>query len=249
MNNPLVTVAMITYNQSKYVRQALESLRCQNLPADQYEVIVVNDGSTDQTRKVMKDAIKKYSANGSELRFVNHLYNKGLVTRCNEVLEVARGQYFTRLDSDDLAMPSLLSSLLKNMNYDRVCYSDYFLLEKGELKVKFFEKNNLYDIQACGIMYPTSILRDVGGYRDFFWEEYDLHLRLMQKHFEFFHYREPLWAYRKHSEGMTENLHKRLRGWADLIDCWGSDLLLTCGPNSDLEFVADLKEKKWRQKS
>ncbi len=52
---PLVSVVMATYNQCAYIRQALDSLKAQTLAAWDFEVIVVNDGSTDNTSKILDD--------------------------------------------------------------------------------------------------------------------------------------------------------------------------------------------------
>ena len=51
MSKPLVTVVMATYNQARYLHQALDSLRSQTLPPDDFEVIVINDGSTEEIQE------------------------------------------------------------------------------------------------------------------------------------------------------------------------------------------------------
>ena len=51
---PLVTVVMATYNQARYLPQALDSLRAQTLPPDDFEVIVINDGSIDGTSGILQ---------------------------------------------------------------------------------------------------------------------------------------------------------------------------------------------------
>lgn len=52
MSKPLATVVMATYNQPKYLRQALDSLRGQTLPPDDFEVIAINDGLAEEIQEI-----------------------------------------------------------------------------------------------------------------------------------------------------------------------------------------------------
>src|SRR5689334_20413639 len=103
MTAPQITVLVAAYNQGSYLSQALDSLKAQTLSAQAFEVIVINDGSTDETASVLN----KYPWITRRDR-----ENRGLVNTCNEGLQLARGAYFARLDSDDYAAPTWLASLL-----------------------------------------------------------------------------------------------------------------------------------------
>src|SRR5207253_1144088 len=102
MTKPAVTVLMATYNHAAYIRQALDTLASQSFPRDSYEVIVVNDGSTDNTAKILQDY-------ASWIRLVNQ-QNAGLVAACNTGLALAQGRYLCRLDSDDYVSADWLPS-------------------------------------------------------------------------------------------------------------------------------------------
>jgi len=95
----LVSVIIPTYNRREYVQEAIDSVLAQTYP--HYEIIVVDDGSTDGTGDVLK---AKY---GDRIRYVWQ-ENQGESAARNRGIEMARGEYIAFLDSDDLWMPEKL---------------------------------------------------------------------------------------------------------------------------------------------
>src|SRR2546425_10962884 len=186
-----------TCNQVRYLRQALDSLRVQTAPAEAYEVIVINDGSTDTTSKILQEY-------RSWARVVER-ENRGLVTSCNEGLAMARGRYFARVDSDDFVTPDWLGALLESLERhgDACCaYPDRCELLGEERSYVPADAGNLYSLEACGVLIRTEALVAVGGFRPFYWEEYDLYLRLRRVGC-FLHVPRPLYVYRRHADAMT----------------------------------------------
>ena len=225
----LVSVIVATFNQAAYLRQALNSLRAQTLSADAFEVIVVNDGSTDRTAAILGEY-------GPWVRVVER-ENRGLVASCNDALALARGCYFARVDSDDFVEPEWLSALLEPLQRwpDACCAcSDRYELCDDRRRLVFADLSNLFSLEACGVLIRTDDLRRVGGFRPFYWEEYDLYLRLRQEG-RFLHVPRPLYIYRKHADAMTSVASKRLQGWADLARVWGADTLRSVGVNAELD--------------
>lgn len=98
---PLVSVIMPVYNGATYIRAAIESILNQTYA--NFELIVIDDGSTDDTRKV----VKEYS-NG-RLRLVVQDKNYGLAYTRNNGINESCGKYIAMLDSDDVAAPNRLS--------------------------------------------------------------------------------------------------------------------------------------------
>ena len=96
--SPLVSVVIPTYNSAEFLIQALESVF--NQTYTNYEVIVVDDGSTDNTRQV----IEPYRSR------LNYIYqaNQGVAVARNKGIEVARGEWIAFLDADDLFLPQKL---------------------------------------------------------------------------------------------------------------------------------------------
>jgi glycosyltransferase involved in cell wall biosynthesis len=104
---PLVTGILCTYNRSALLRQVLDSLSRQTLPRDRFEIIVVDDGSTDDTRAVVNGFLEQLP--------VRCIYqdNAGLAAAKNRGISVASGGIVVFLDDDDIAEPHLLEEHLK----------------------------------------------------------------------------------------------------------------------------------------
>lgn len=102
MGNPLVTVAMSVYNAAATVEHAIRSIQYQSLK--DWELIVIDDGSTDGTREVLARAQED-----PRIRLiVEPSGNLGLSQRLNQCVGLARGQYIARMDADDVAYPQRL---------------------------------------------------------------------------------------------------------------------------------------------
>ena len=102
--NPKVSVIIPTYNSAQFIAEALESVFVQTYK--DYEVIVVDDGSTDNTKEVLKPYMSK-------IRYI-YKENGGAASARNVGIKNARGEYIAFLDSDDLWLPEKLE---KQMGY------------------------------------------------------------------------------------------------------------------------------------
>jgi glycosyltransferase involved in cell wall biosynthesis len=234
----MITVVMATYNQARYICQALDSLRRQTLPLSSFEVIVINDGSTDETLEILKD----YRA---WIRLIESKH-QGLVASCNQGLGLARGSYFARCDSDDFVAPEWLECLIEAMetNPNACCaYPDRYEVDSDKWHYVKVQPGNIYSLEACGTLFRTRTLREVGGFRPFYWEEYDLYLRL-RKEGDFIHIPQPLYMYRRYTESMTYDVSKRIKGWLQLAREWGTDTLRSAGFDHDLDKALQFLEKK-----
>jgi len=222
-------VLVATYNQGQYIRQTLDSLMAQTISSEIFEVIVINDGSADFTSEILQ-GYRQWA------RIIER-ENRGLVETCNEGLAIACGRYFTRVDSDDFVAPEWLEALVTPLqNDEKACcaYSDRYEFRGEEKRYVPANAGNLYSLQACGVLIRKEALALAGGFRPFYWEEYDLYLRLRQIG-HFIHVPKPLYFYRKHCEAMTSSTSRRLEGWIELEREWGIDLLRTVGSHPDLE--------------
>jgi len=113
-----ITVALVTYNRSKLLRVALESLVNQRLDGIlNYEIVVVDDGSTDNTRDVVSDVAEK---NKIQIVYV-YQDGKGVANARNETIRKARGSWIAFFDDDQIAEPTYLKELYltaKKINAD-----------------------------------------------------------------------------------------------------------------------------------
>lgn len=108
--NPKVSIIIPTYNRARLLRDALESVRQQSsLPT---EVIVVDDGSTDDTRNVLSESDIK----------VNYIFqkNSGPATARNAGILAARGNVLAFLDDDDILLPNALEILVEHLERSSV---------------------------------------------------------------------------------------------------------------------------------
>lgn len=101
--DPVVSVVIPAYNAASYLPEAIASVFAQNY--QNYELIVVDDGSTDHTLEVL-------SSYGDRLRYVTQS-NQGVSAARNRGIHLARGEFIAFLDADDLFLPSILAAQLE----------------------------------------------------------------------------------------------------------------------------------------
>ena len=109
---PKISVIIPVYNTEKYIEKCLESLAKQTM--QDFEVIIVNDGSTDNSKKVIKDYMKNSNL---DIKYLEK-ENGGLASARNYGVERASGKYISFLDSDDYLDKNLFSNLEKYMDED-----------------------------------------------------------------------------------------------------------------------------------
>lgn len=100
---PVFSVIIPAYNSERYITSALDSVRCQTYK--DYEIIVINDGSTDNTPKIVSSYIEKYKDSCPIKMF--HQENKGVGGARNTGTNNADGRYIALLDQDDIWYPTL----------------------------------------------------------------------------------------------------------------------------------------------
>lgn len=195
-----VTVAIPAYNEQKYLSRCLRSLLSQKLDRNQYEIIVCDDASSDQTLEVAKSF-------GSEIKLIKNKKNCGLPSCLNSILNCASGKYFVRVDADDYVNEEYLSYLLSylewNPKYDAVA-SDYFLVDESE-KIIERRSSKIAPI-GCAVMFKVSAIKGAGCYNEHFrmHEEIEL-MRRFQNEYEVAYLDVPLYRYRQHLANMTKN--------------------------------------------
>lgn len=95
----LISVIMPVFNSEKYVAEAIESILNQTF--NDFEFIIIDDGSTDNSLKI----IKEYSQKDNHIRVVVNQENKGIAGSLNIGIALARGEYIARMDADDISLP------------------------------------------------------------------------------------------------------------------------------------------------
>lgn len=103
LENPRVSVLMPAFNAARYIREAVESILAQTFT--DFELLIIDDGSTDRTAKV----VRKLAARDSRIQFRSR-ENRGVSATRNELLEWARGEYVAWMDADDISLPERLET-------------------------------------------------------------------------------------------------------------------------------------------
>ncbi len=100
---PKVSVLMPAYNVEKYVAESIDSILNQTFT--DFEFIIINDGSTDNTAKI----IRQYSKHDKRIKFIDNKKNRGIISVRNQGLDLCTGKYIALIDSDDIALPHRLA--------------------------------------------------------------------------------------------------------------------------------------------
>ena len=109
MERKRLSIIIPFYNVEQYIAECLDSVFQQDIPVEEYEVVCVNDGSTDHSR----DIVLKYRSRYKNLVLIEHEENRKLGAARNTGRAVAKGNYIWNVDSDDKLVPNCLGKLLK----------------------------------------------------------------------------------------------------------------------------------------
>jgi len=217
---PKVTVYIPTHNYGKFLPKAIESVLKQSF--DDWELIVIDDGSTDRT----KEFINPYRAH-PKIRVIEQ-ENRGLNVTNNIAVRLAQGAYVMRLDADDYLDENILmvlSSILDTKPEVSLVYPDYYVVgeHKGVIEIvrrkKVGEEDEILDLPAHGActMIRKECLLEVGGYSEEFdcQDGYDVWLKLTAR-YPAYNVNLPLFYYRQHRRNMTKQ-QKKILGTRALV--------------------------------
>ena len=97
LNEPKVSILITTYNSELYIDRAIESVI--NQTYTNWEIIIIDDNSTDDTIKLLK---KHVNMNTNKIKIIYNNMNYGTYYSLNEALKISKGDFITKLDSDDV---------------------------------------------------------------------------------------------------------------------------------------------------
>lgn len=204
---PTVSLIIAVRNQEKYIGRCIRSILNQSYPREDFEVIVVNDASTDRTRYALE-------LFGNDIRRIDNAEQKGLPGSLNIGIRAARGRFVVRIDGDDYVHTEYLNvlsmHLALNTWMDAVA-CDYHLVADDESVIERRDCAQ-YPI-GCGIMFRIDQLVELGLYDEQFLlhEDRDLRIRFLERH-QIHRVSLPLYRYRRHGENMT-NDHGAVSGY------------------------------------
>ena len=203
---PDITVVVCTYNHGAWIERCIRSLLNQKfIKKDNFEIILIDDKSTDSTKKILQNF-----SDLENLRIHSNKKNIGLPKSLNKAIKLSKGRYVTRVDSDDYVQRNFLflSKLFLDMNreYQAVAV-DYIKVDNFETVLS--KENCLKNEIACGIMYRKECLINIGLYNEKFKmrEGHEINQRFKKK-FKIGRLELPLYKYRMHEKNRTKNLKR-----------------------------------------
>lgn len=211
---PTISVIIPCYNQEKYIAECLDSVIAQTFT--DYEVIVVNDGSTDNSCEIIKGYVEKYP----HIRLINQ-ENQGLSATRNNAMKYATGTYFYPLDGDDKIHPTCLEKLyhIITTTSNRAVGSEVMLFDaqSGLLNQPKLSKYQMYGRHECCVVsalyYKEDFIR-FGGYKEAFsklgGEDMDYWLNYIDNNLPLYRFPEALFYYRiKEEKSYWKNYSKK----------------------------------------
>lgn len=206
---PLISIILPTYNQAKYLPEALDSIFNQTLR--DFELVIVNDGSTDDTSNILKKYAQTYN-----FKLINQT-NQGLPKALNTGFTEAKGKYLTWTSSDNIMLPAMLEKLygaLENNPPISVFYADWIFIDDAGTVLSRFETLDFdrclllqFNFVHCCFLFRREVFEKLGGYYPeyIYSEDWDFWIRA-SRHFKMKHLPETLYKYRIHSGSMTNEI-------------------------------------------
>ncbi|MDR2236277.1 MAG: glycosyltransferase [Chryseobacterium sp.] len=219
MEQPLVTVVVISYNHSMFIRENLDSIK--NQTYGNIQLIVGDDASPDHSATVIDQWLQENSFS-AEKKF--HTRNTGLATMLNECIALAKGKYIKLLAADDYLHPEAIEkcvSRLENLGDEYgMIFTNTYTVDNGSTIIKdiadydvlgnvdppVFRKELIKGnrIAALTVLLKTSALRETGSYdTKFIVDDYFRWLKISEKYL-IAYLPERLAYYRMHPENISK---------------------------------------------
>ena len=164
---PEISVIMPVYNSEVYLKEAIESILNQTFK--DFEFIIINDGSSDNSLRII-------SGFEDERIILINQKNKGLIASLNKGLEIAKGEFIARMDSDDISLPERFEKQLKFMKRENIdiCGGNFISINNNGIPSKLYSTPRTHELCTLSLLskvpfaHPTVIIR-----KDFL-KKYDL---------------------------------------------------------------------------
>lgn len=226
-HKPLISVIMPAFNDEDSIAQSISSITYQTY--DNWELIIIDDGSTDNTKNVVEDLIKKDSR-------IKYFYqdNTGVAGARNSGIKLSKGEYIKLCDSDDILLPCGLEILLRSIDFtdkntgifydDMISYyqdKDFYVVKEMHdplAKPKIFIQQMIGNIFPVGsVLIKREVFNKIGFFDEYLngTDDFDLWNRII---FEYKVYKinlVPVYIQVNHSEQLSLDI-ETLRIYTDL---------------------------------
>ena len=191
-----VSVVMPAYNSERFIRESIESVI--NQTYDNWELIIVNDGSKDRTKQIIEEYTQKYP---TKIILLHKSKNEGISKGLNSAIEIANGTYICWLSSDDIYVSDMIESEIEFLNINKefnIVFSNYDLidseskflmssppyrffreLEEGDITQPYRSLLSKYCLNGCSVMCKKEHYLTVGGFNPtyLYAHDYDMWIR------------------------------------------------------------------------
>jgi len=195
-----ISIIITSYNYDKYIVRAIDSAINQSFDSDKYEILVIDDCSSDRTADLAMNF-------GNKLTLVQNDTNIGLAASCNRAILLANGKYIIRLDADDYVHRDFLKihhAFVSGNEYMDATSSDYLDVDSDENVLR--RKCGATWPIACNTMYLLSDIISVGGYNEKLpREDFDFTYRFLRAGKHIYNIPVPLYFHTKHVESRSVN--------------------------------------------
>jgi GT2 family glycosyltransferase len=209
VSSPRVSVVTPVFNRAAFIGKAIESVQRQTFT--DWEYIIVDNGSTDQTREV----VKSYAQQDPRIRLIENDRNI-IALSLNLGVRAAKGKYISQLDSDDEYLPGTLETMVAELEshptwgiaigyYELMDEAGTVLPEFGVIRHLEYNRNNILRVDGAGAprMWHRSVIMEFGGFDEkelgHYGEDYDLVLKCGEK-YEVGRVHEVCYRYRRHPD-------------------------------------------------
>lgn len=210
INDPVISIVIPSYNGQKFIKEAIDSVISQSYK--NWELILVDDGSKDQTAEIMK----KYCNQYTNIFFCQHIKNLGVSSALNTGFKKAKGCYHSWISDDNIfkndALEIMVKEIMSSDNID-IVYTNHDIIDEKGLFIntnKAGEARKIvfrYVIGPC-FLYKSSCYVKTKGYNTDYrmCEDYDFFLRLYYLGCNFKHIDKSLFLFRRHQSAMSNNI-------------------------------------------
>lgn len=218
LHRPLVTIYIVSKNYGRYLNRAIKSVFTQSYK--NWELYIVDDNSTDNTKDILK---KKIKFKDNKVFLLKNSSSKGLQKIANKILLLSKGKYFVRLDADDWFEPGAIKEMIKifekKPKYEIVFGNYNFVNEEGiklgvDKKYNYLSRRNIkhFPVHGACTMFRVKSLKRVGGYNEKFKAQdgWDIWQKIAKKN-KIFHINKTLFNYRQHNNSLSSNKNKLLK--------------------------------------
>ena len=217
----MISIVLPVYNGEDSLKKSITSVLQQTYT--DFELIIVNDCSIDNTAQIIEEAIHR----DSRVRCITNQTNQKLPRSLNIGFAEARGEYFTWTSHDNMYHKDALKVMVNELEKDNhigMVYCDFFMIDVNDNEIGIYRQDApetlawKNPVGAC-FLYRREIAEEIGEYDTelFLAEDYEYWLRIWEKS-KIVHIPQVLYYYRKHEKSLTETRkaeigHKTVQVW------------------------------------